>query len=98
MTGYLYEILISDDFKDFYLAETKIEKCFRAMLYLRIIVILSFEPYFAESRKLFQFAWEAVKKSANFMLLWLLVLIMFSLMGYFLFGNCNTDQGCYLNN
>ncbi len=32
------------------------------------------------------------------MLLWLLVLIMFSLMGYFLFGNCNSTQGCYNNN
>lgn len=29
------------------------------------------------------------------MLLWLLVLMMFSLMGYFLFGGCNATENCY---
>lgn len=68
------------------------------MLYLRILILLGFESYFKESRKLLEFAFEAVKKSVDFIFLWLIVLVMFSMMGYFLFGDCNAYSGskeCY---
>ena len=33
------------------------------------------------------------KKSVDFIFLWLIVLVMFSMMGYFLFGDCNAYSG-----
>ena len=90
MTGYLYEVLMADGLYDFLMPSDKVEKIFRSFIYLRMIIFLFYEPYFKESRKLFKFALEALKKSIKFILLWFMIIIVFTSMGFSLLGGCNS--------
>jgi hypothetical protein len=84
--GVIYEAVIADSFMKFVSAYDKYAKLIRCFKYLRIIVVLVSNRYFDEARIIVISIFVTIYKVRNFILFWMVIMTIFSLMGFHLFA------------
>ncbi len=83
--GLTYEVVTAQSLEHFLMASDDASKLLRTLKYLRIFILISSTPYFNEARIIFNSTLEAVLSVKSLINLWLLVLLIFSIMGYHMF-------------
>jgi hypothetical protein len=84
--GLAYEAVTAQSMEHFIMASDNPSKLLRTLKYLRIFILISSTPYFSEARIIFNSTLEAVYSVKSLLTLWLLVLVVFSIMGYHMFN------------
>ena len=82
--GVCYEAVEAKNLTDFLWAKTVVEKVFRTFKYLRIFVLILETPFFKESRLILTSTFKAVYSMKNVILLWFLIVLIVSIMGFHL--------------
>ena len=82
--GIVYEAVVAESMHDFLSANSRIEGIFRSFKYIRIIMLILTSFYFEEAKLIFESVIKAVYKIKNVFALWLIVTLIFSVIGYHL--------------
>ena len=84
LVGVMYEASIASSFSSFLSAETIIAKVFRTTKYLRVMIIIFHKSIWEEGHKLVVCIFKAVLELRRIILIWVIVMLILSLMGYHL--------------
>ena len=80
--GVIYEAAIAENFVQFLKAETVIAEIFRTFKYLKLIIIILERTYWKEGHRLLICIIRAVYKVRYVIIVWMLIMIILTLMGY----------------
>ena len=91
--GFIYEGAVAKSFNEFVSAETTAAKVLRTFKYLRLMLIAFDKDIWEEGHKLIVCIFQAVLELRNIMLIWLIVMLTLSMMGFHLHtGNTLVDS------